>query len=338
MARNIKNKPSKAHLTTTASALLFSLTAACGFQTPAKKHTDSEKAPAAHWQGPAAPQSELSGPSGSLALMMPTGMPDSIDQVRLSLARQTPQLEILYKKKLDTDAMVITAEEQLKQLESGQGHAVPMICMGSVGGACGPNPWGIGIGGAPIGSDLIAAKKERIKALQSEASAMDAELDAQLTTAAKSDAKGQQIFPLGVGIPQLQRFDLMPGQYLLLVEVLDSTTGKVYQKGRGKVDILAGKVAEANIKLVPVTQAKGGLIVNLNGSPSGFTMNGESKVCPPPTPADICPAIHALLSESEELWQYSCKARGYQLISCVSHVCDHELPRKGTQLCSGLVK
>ena len=128
---------------------------------------------------------------------------------------------------------------------------------------------------------------------------------------------------------------MAPGQYFILVEVLDSTTGKIYQKGRGQVEIVAGAVAQANIKLVTVNQLDGGLVVTLGGS--GFTKGGQSKVCSEPTPATVCPLRAVILSESDWKWQRACEAQGHQLVSCISNTCQTPNPSEGTQLCSGIV-
>ena len=269
-------------------------------------------------QDNAPPQSDALEPSGSLALMMPTGMPAKVDQVRLSVARKTPRLEDL---------------DRLYQMTFSNG-IVPAYTrypdgMGSQFFSGLDVVSGVAL--SDYSSPITGTKVNHALLKQT----LDLQLDKEVTTAAKSDPKGQQLFQLGAGTPQLQRFDLAPGQYFILVEVLDSTTGKVYQKGRGQVEIVAGAVAQANIKLVTVNQLDGGLVVTLGGS--GFTEGGQSKVCSEPPPATVCPLRAVILSESDWKWQRACEAQGHQLVSCISNTCQTPNPSEGTQLCSGIV-
>ena len=291
----------------------------------------SQSPAAASAQDNAPPQSDALEPSGSLALMMPTGMPAKVDQVRLSVARKTPRLEDL---------------DRLYQMTFSNGivPAYPQLFpAGSVECQLRCYKDGILLGGQmPLPSDSIVPFYSPPStgpgigdAQKKQAAELDLQLDKEVTTAAKSDPKGQQLFQLGAGTPQLQRFDLAPGQYFILVEVLDSTTGKVYQKGRGQVEIVAGAVAQANIKLVTVNQLEGGLVVTLGGS--GFTKGGQSKVCSEPTPATVCPLRAVILSEGDSNWQRACEAQGHQLVSCISNACQTPNPSEGTQLCSGIV-
>ena len=296
MVQKFENYGSLKHVVTTAWSLL--LLAGCSVQPvttnnnngakpsgakPQKQSAEvaSQSPVAASVQDNAPAQSDALEPSGSLALIMPMGMPAKVDQVRLSVARTTLSLQAL---------------ERRYQLTLSNGIA---------------------------------------EAMKKQAPEIELQLDKELTTAAKSDPKGQQLFQLGAGTPQLQRFDLAPGQYFILVEVLDSTTGKVYQKGRGQVEIVAGAVAQANIKLVTVNQLEGGLVVTLGGS--GFTKGGQSKVCSEPTPATVCPLRAVILSESDQNWQRACEAQGHQLVSCISNTCQTPTPSEGTQLCGGIV-
>jgi len=352
MAQKFENHVYLKHLATTAWSLL--LLTGCSVQPVTTNNTNgakpssakpqkqsaevaSQSPVAASAQDNAPPQSDALEPSGSLALMMPTGMPAKVDQVRLSVARKTPFLEGLLSQQKSIDDMVAAVEEELKKAEftQTQPRFQHMACSYPIGGGCTDTysiaGIGIGIDVNNFGIHQIASLKQKLTRLRD----IDAALDKELTTAAKSDPKGQQLFQLGAGTPQLQRFDLAPGQYFILVEVLDSTTGKVYQQGRGQVEIVAGAVAQANIKLVTVNQLDGGLVVTLGGS--GFTKGGQSKVCSEPTPATVCPLRAVILSESDWNWQRACEAQGHQLVSCISNTCQTPNPSEGTQLCSGIV-
>ena len=280
--------------------------------------------------GPAVNQSEQQGPSGSLALLMPLGMPAKINQIRLSLARKTPELENLYSTQQQIEKGITEIQEKLNRAElrlANPPGVTHLACLDPVNGVCSLQPFDVGILDSP---ESIRQSLERARELAAE---IDAALDTQVTSQAKTDPKGQLTFQLSVDTPKLERFDLAPGEYFLLVEVLDSTTGKIYQKGRTRVDIVAGKIAEANVKLVTVNQQDGGLVVNLGGS--GFSMDGQSITCPVPTPASVCPAMAVTLSHSDQAWQYACQAQGHQLVSCVSNRCQTPIPSNGTQLCSG---
>ena len=353
MAQKFENYGSLKHVVTTAWSLL--LLAGCSVQPvttnnsngakpsgakPQKQSAEvaSQSPAAASAQDNAPAQSDALEPSGSLALMMPTGMPAKVDQVRLSVARKTPFLERLLSEQKSIDAEVAVIEEKLKKAELNQTKPsfMTMDCR-KIDGESGcvdwsdPRLFGVISGLNTSGIDNNAYLKQQLLRWRD----FDVGLDKELTTAAKSDPKGQQLFQLGADTPQLQRFDLAPGQYFILVEVLDSTTGKVYQKGRGQVEIVAGAVAQANIKLVTVNQLEGGLVVTLGGS--GFTKGGQSKVCSEPTLATVCPLRAVILTDSDSNWQRACQAQGHQLVSCISNTCQTPTPSEGTQLCSGIV-
>ncbi|MEN9834181.1 MAG: hypothetical protein RL011_374, partial [Pseudomonadota bacterium] len=179
--------------------------------------------------GPAVNQSEQQGPSGSLALLMPLGMPAKINQIRLSLALKTPELEKLYTDLLNIEKAIPETQEELNRAElqiANRQNLFPntQSCLASSNGTCGSWPLWSG-GGIGIVNDTFNVESLRrlLETLREEAATTRTNLDTQVTSQAKTDPKGQLTFQLSVDTPKLERFDLAPGEYFLLVEVLDST-------------------------------------------------------------------------------------------------------------------
>ncbi|MBM4252195.1 MAG: hypothetical protein FJ146_09510 [Deltaproteobacteria bacterium] len=61
--------------------------------------------------------------------------------------------------------------------------------------------------------------------------------------------------------------DLEPGTYVVVIELIDSNTGKVIESGETKVVVEAGKVAAANVKLTAVPATTGGVSITVERAP-----------------------------------------------------------------------
>jgi len=257
-----------------------------------------------------------SGHNGSFNLKVPAGLPAEVNQIRLSVAKRTKKLDV--------------AEFQLQSAESDLADRQKDVgAPGVIGHDVLPEGLKIALDGHS------ATLKEQLEQLRQIAGRLAAEFEAELLAEAKACPIGQKIFHFGVGVTQLDRIDLEPGQYAILVEILNGTSGKVYQKGRGEVEIEAGKVAQVNIKLKPVNEADGGLVVTL--AASGYTIHGLPKSCPEQKPEIVCAANAILLSTSDKLWQQSCLDQGFKLVRCTVDACDFAVPSAETSLCTGVV-
>ena len=85
--------------------------------------------------------------------------------------------------------------------------------------------------------------------------------------------------------------DLVPTDYNITVDLLDSVTNKVYEHGEGLVTIEAAKTANANISLANVSANTGELVITLDQNQGGTTaIPGGSSSTPPSTNAGIPPS------------------------------------------------
>jgi hypothetical protein len=55
---------------------------------------------------------------------------------------------------------------------------------------------------------------------------------------------------------------------VVVIELIDSNTGKVIESGETKVVIEAGKVAAANVKLTKVAATTGGVVITVERAPA----------------------------------------------------------------------
>jgi hypothetical protein len=62
--------------------------------------------------------------------------------------------------------------------------------------------------------------------------------------------------------------ELDPGTYVVVIELIDSNTGKVIESGETKVVVEAGKVAAANVKLTKVAATTGGVVITVERAPA----------------------------------------------------------------------
>ncbi|MBM4252196.1 MAG: hypothetical protein FJ146_09515 [Deltaproteobacteria bacterium] len=62
--------------------------------------------------------------------------------------------------------------------------------------------------------------------------------------------------------------DLEPGTYVVVIELIDSKTGKVIESGETKVVVEAGKVAAAKVKLTTVPATTGGVVITVERAPT----------------------------------------------------------------------
>ncbi|MCX6107557.1 MAG: hypothetical protein NTY08_17170 [Proteobacteria bacterium] len=150
---------------------------------------------------------------------MPLGIPAKINQIRLSLARKTPELEKLYTDLLNIEKAIPENQEELNRAElkiANRPNLFPNTqgCLASSNGTCGSWPlWsGVGIG---IVNDTFNVESLRrlLETLREEAATTQTNLDTQVTSQAKTDPKGQLTFQLSADTAKLERFDLAPGEY-----------------------------------------------------------------------------------------------------------------------------
>ncbi|MCX6111096.1 MAG: hypothetical protein NTZ90_15995 [Proteobacteria bacterium] len=260
-----------------------------------------------------------SGHHGSFNLKVPAGLPAEVNQIRLSVAKRTKKLDVAEYQLQSAEGDVSVRQNDIDATGLNKSNVAPLRLPA----------------GESFESGNAFTLKVQLDQLRQIALRLAAEFEAELLAEAKACPIGQKIFHFGAGVTQLDRIDLDPGQYVILVEVLNGASGKVYQKGRGEVEIEAGKVAQINIKLETVGDANGGLVVTLGAS--GYTIHGLPKTCPEQKPEIVCAANAILLSTSDKLWQQSCLDQGFKLVRCTVDACDFAVPSAETSLCTGVV-
>jgi hypothetical protein len=80
--------------------------------------------------------------------------------------------------------------------------------------------------------------------------------------------------------PSLPIYDLSPRQYAIVIDLVNSGTGKSYLHGEGSVLIQEGKTVRAHVNLSPTQDTNGGLVIVLDGEGGGTTsLDPSAAVC-----------------------------------------------------------